>query len=84
MALGSLPASTATLSAAGPTITLDFTKSKSSTDAKNQKPKMESPQVHEFLVEKMATSLTKDPKFTAALAAAMLGKFLHRNPTEKW
>lgn len=83
--IGSLPCS------AGSTLTaLDLTKAKpSSTDhqiiAKQSKPaKMDSPEVRQFLVEQMASSLTKDPNFTAALAAAISGRILHQNPTEKW
>jgi hypothetical protein len=83
--IGSLPCS------AGSTLTaLDLKKAKpSSTDqiiAKQSKPvaKMDSPEVRQFLVEQMASSLTKDPNFTAALAAAISGRILHQNPTEKW
>ncbi|KAL3736884.1 hypothetical protein ACJRO7_025767 [Eucalyptus globulus] len=48
------------------------------------KPKTESPEIQRFLVEQMASSLTKDPSFTAALAAAISGKIFHQNPTGKW
>ncbi|NP_001292634.1 probable WRKY transcription factor 40 [Cucumis sativus] len=37
-------------------------------------PKFDSPELQQFLVEQMASSLTKDPNFTAALAAAISGK----------
>ncbi|XVF24664.1 hypothetical protein REPUB_Repub13aG0146700 [Reevesia pubescens] len=74
MTLGSVPCS-ASLNSSGPTFTLDLTKSKSSTDeARNSKPKMDSPEVRQYLVEHMASSLTKDPNFTAALAAAISGR----------
>lgn len=33
------------------------------------------PELHKFLVDHMASSLTKDPNFTAALAAAISGQF---------
>lgn len=47
--------------------------------------KIDSPDVRQFLVEQMASSLTKDPNFTAALAAAISGRIYdQRNPTEKW
>ncbi|KAK7402367.1 hypothetical protein VNO78_14571 [Psophocarpus tetragonolobus] len=60
-------------------MTLDLTKSKSTTHSKNINPKIESPQVPQVLVEQMASSLTKDPNFRAALVAAISGKMLHNN-----
>ncbi|OWM69570.1 probable WRKY transcription factor 40 [Punica granatum] len=83
--LGSVPCSTA-LNSSGPTITLDLTKSKSSNEIKTPpRPKVESPEFQRFLVEQMASSLTKDPSFTSALAAAISGRIqLHQSPTEKW
>uniref|UniRef100_A0A6N2M9S0 WRKY domain-containing protein n=1 Tax=Salix viminalis TaxID=40686 RepID=A0A6N2M9S0_SALVM len=80
--LGSAPCS-ASLVSSGPAITLDLTKSKSSNDAKGSKPKTDAPEVRQFLVEQMASSLTKDPNFTAALAAAISGRMLQQNHT-KW
>ncbi|XP_022724548.1 probable WRKY transcription factor 40 [Durio zibethinus] len=72
--LSSVPCS-ASLKSSGPTITLDLTKSKSSTDeGPNSKPKLDSPEARQYLVEQMASSLTKDPNFTAALAAAISGR----------
>ncbi|KAG6581625.1 putative WRKY transcription factor 40 [Cucurbita argyrosperma subsp. argyrosperma] len=48
---------------------------KPTTEAKTiSNPRFESPEVQKFLVEQMASSLTKDPNFTAALAAAISGK----------
>lgn len=84
-----LPGSAPLNSAAGSTVqltALELTKgSKPSSDiGKQSKPKMDSPEVRQFLVEQMASSLTKDPNFTAALAAAISGRMLHKNPTEKW
>ncbi|VFQ87276.1 unnamed protein product [Cuscuta campestris] len=38
------------------------------------------PEFQQFLVEQMATSLTKDPSFKAAIAAAITGKFV----AQKW
>ncbi|XP_020232263.1 probable WRKY transcription factor 40 [Cajanus cajan] len=78
--LGSVPCS-ASLSSSAPTVTLDWTKSKSSTksESKNIIPKIDSPEVPQVLVEQMATSLTKDPNFRAALVAAISGKMLHNN-----
>ncbi|KAG4944930.1 putative WRKY transcription factor 40 [Glycine soja] len=69
----------ASLSSSAPTVTLDWTKSKSSSESKNVNPKTESPEVPQVLVEQMATSLTKDPNFRAALVAAISGKMLHNN-----
>ncbi|KAL2332524.1 hypothetical protein Fmac_020105 [Flemingia macrophylla] len=71
----------ASLTSSAPTVTLDWTKSKSSTnsESKNIIPKIESPEVPQVLVEQMATSLTKDPNFRAALVAAISGKMLHNN-----
>ncbi|XVE89155.1 hypothetical protein DITRI_Ditri19aG0127900 [Diplodiscus trichospermus] len=73
LTLGSVPCS-ASVKSSGPTITLDLTKSKSSDEATNTKPKMDSPEVKKYLVEQMASSLTNDPNFTAALAAAISGR----------
>ncbi|KAM5578557.1 putative WRKY transcription factor 40 [Rosa sericea] len=79
MTLGSVPCSTS-LGTSGPTITLDLTKSKSNTsDTKSPKPRTETPEVRKLLVEQMASSLTKDPNFTKALAAAISGRFLQHN-----
>ncbi|KAI6689823.1 hypothetical protein NL676_026651 [Syzygium grande] len=98
MAIGSVPCSTS-LNSSGPTITLDLTKSKSPIDSPinnnnnnsnsnsnktASKPKTESPEIQRFLVEQMASSLTKDPSFTAALAAAISGKIFHQNSPGKW
>ncbi|KAL2936579.1 putative WRKY transcription factor 40 [Bienertia sinuspersici] len=41
----------------------------------NQVPKFSSPEFQKILAEQMASSLTKDPNFTAALAAAISGRF---------
>ncbi|KAK9922965.1 hypothetical protein M0R45_031401 [Rubus argutus] len=79
MTLGTVPCSTS-LGSSGPTITLDLTKSKSNTsDTKSPKPRTETPEVRKFLVEQMASSLTKDPNFTKALAAAISGRILQQN-----
>ena len=75
VAQGSVPCS-ASLGSSAPTLGLDLTKSKSSNDSKNPKPTIESPQVPQNLVEQMATSLTRDPNFRAALVAAISGKML--------
>ncbi|KAK4785990.1 hypothetical protein SAY86_002679 [Trapa natans] len=46
------------------------------------RPKAESPEFPQLLVEQMASSLTKDPTFTSALAAAISGRMHHQNPTD--
>ncbi|KAL3511971.1 hypothetical protein ACH5RR_024688 [Cinchona calisaya] len=88
--LGSVPCSTS-LSSSGPTITLDLTKPNKSHDQEGRNisgtPRnkvVDSPELQQFLVEQMASSLTKDPSFKAALAAAISGKFLQHNQTDKW
>ncbi|KAJ4822838.1 hypothetical protein Tsubulata_026090 [Turnera subulata] len=74
LTLGSVPC-TASLASSGQTITLDLTKSRSSSaDAKSSKPRTDTPEIKQFLIEQMASSLTKDPNFTAALAAAISGR----------
>ncbi|KAE8689515.1 metal transporter Nramp6-like [Hibiscus syriacus] len=79
--LSSVHAGSAPVKSAGPTITLDLTKSKScDEEARNHsKPKMNSPEIKQYLVEHMASSLTKDPNFTAALAAAISGRMYSTN-----
>ncbi|KAK3411132.1 hypothetical protein EUGRSUZ_J03117 [Eucalyptus grandis] len=81
--LDSVPRS-ASLSSSGPTVTLDLMKPKQETDVKSSQPKVDSPELRQFLIEQMASSLTKDPSFTTALAAAISGKMVGPYPTEKW
>ncbi|KAJ4874383.1 putative WRKY transcription factor 40 [Raphanus sativus] len=50
--------------------TVDLTESKKVTSPS----RIEFPEVQKLLVEQMASSLTKDPNFTAALAAAVTGR----------
>ncbi|CAH8330151.1 unnamed protein product [Eruca vesicaria subsp. sativa] len=60
------------------TTTVDLTESK-----KVRSPsRMDFPEVHKLLVEQMASSLTKDPNFTAALAAAVTGRLYQQNQTD--
>ncbi|KAI4331180.1 hypothetical protein MLD38_029390 [Melastoma candidum] len=83
--LGSAPCSTSPNSSK-PTITLDLVKpSKPPTsDIKNVlRPKSDSPKFQQFLVEQMASSLTKDPGFTSALATAISGKIFQHNSAGK-
>ncbi|MBA0691017.1 hypothetical protein Goari_008665 [Gossypium aridum] len=84
---GSSRRGSASLNPSGPTMTLDFGKTKPSGSdvariCSSSQPKMDSPQVRQYLVEQMATSLTKDPKFTAALAAAISGRMFQQSPVE--
>ncbi|KAF8389210.1 hypothetical protein HHK36_025903 [Tetracentron sinense] len=65
---GSVPCSTSH-SSTSPTITLDLTQPGS---------------CKQVLAQQMASSLSKDPSFAAAVAAAMSGRILHQNLTEKW
>lgn len=80
--LGSVPRS-ASLSSSGPTVTLDLMKPELDADVKSSQPKVDSPELRQFLIEQMASSLTKDPTFTTALAAAISGKIISPYPTEK-
>ncbi|PSS07576.1 WRKY transcription factor 40 [Actinidia chinensis var. chinensis] len=81
MTLGSAPCPPS-LSSSGPTITLDLTKPKTNTETKIPSQPINSPQFQQVLVEQMASSLTKDPGFKAALAAAISGRFLQHDQTE--
>ncbi|XP_051114228.1 probable WRKY transcription factor 40 [Andrographis paniculata] len=61
-------------------VTTDPTKPKLS-----QEGKIDGQELQHYLVEQMANTLTQDPNFKAALAAAISGKFLQqKNRTEKW
>ncbi|BAT82440.1 hypothetical protein LR48_Vigan07g249300 [Vigna angularis] len=68
---GSSPVSspTPTIGSACPTVTLDLVKSGFFETAQKSS-------VQQFLVQQMATSLTRDPNFTTALATAISGKIL--------
>ncbi|XP_057458510.1 probable WRKY transcription factor 40 [Lotus japonicus] len=71
---------TVSVPCSAPTVTLDWTKSKSSCkESKNMNPKIHSPEVPQILVEHMASSLTNDPNFRAALVAAISGQMLPKN-----
>ncbi|BAF25098.1 wRKY transcription factor WRKY76 [Oryza sativa Japonica Group] len=82
---GSLPCSIS-INSSGPTITLDLTKNGGAVqvveaahpppppDLKEVCREVASPEFRTALVEQMASALTSDPKFTGALAAAILQK----------
>ncbi|XP_027355610.1 probable WRKY transcription factor 40 [Abrus precatorius] len=61
----------------GPTVTLDLVQSKL-VDINAQKSS-----IQKFIVQQMATSLTRDPNFTAALANAISGRILDHASTGK-
>ena len=64
----------------GPTVTLDLTQPRPRAGADRSSPETESPEFQRRLAEEMATSLTKNPTFTAALASALSGRFLRLSP----
>ncbi|CAA3005960.1 probable WRKY transcription factor 40 [Olea europaea subsp. europaea] len=75
--LGTSPTS---FSSSRSTITLDLTKPEKTTDsARCSIREIDSPEFQQYLVEQMASILTKDPNFKASLAAAISGKFLQQN-----
>lgn len=77
--LGTVPCS-ASVSSAPATVTLDLTKPKAvQQESTNGRGALGSPEMQQFLVDQMASTLTKDPNFKAALAAAITGKFLQSN-----
>jgi hypothetical protein len=80
--LSTVPASTTS----APTITLDLTKpaEDQSNILSGSNRRVDSPEFQRFLVDQMANSLTKDPGFKAAVAAAISGKILQQNQTPKW
>ncbi|XP_010429891.1 PREDICTED: probable WRKY transcription factor 40 isoform X1 [Camelina sativa] len=63
-----------------PVTTVDLTESKKVTSPTSR---IDFPEVQKLLVEQMASSLTKDPNFTAALAAAVTGRLYQQNQTKK-
>ncbi|XP_044479624.1 probable WRKY transcription factor 40 [Mangifera indica] len=68
----------------GSPISFDLAKSKSSGNDRVVKPRIEAPEMKKFLVEQMASTLTKDPNFTTALAAAISGRMFQHNSADKW
>lgn len=70
------------LNPSGPTVTLDLTRPQPTTrpNPDRSSPETESPEFQRKLAEQLASSLTKDPGFTAALATAISGRFLHLSP----
>lgn len=69
--VGSVPCS----ASHGSTITFELGKSKSSGNDGVVKPRIDqAPEMKKYLVEQMASTLTKDANFTTALAAAISGR----------
>ncbi|KAL9250064.1 putative WRKY transcription factor 40 [Drosera capensis] len=72
----------ATLDSSAPTITLDLARTKPASagtmPASSASRRNNAPEFEKFMVDQMASSLTKDPNFTAALVAAISGKFLNQ------
>ncbi|KAF9596064.1 hypothetical protein IFM89_007117 [Coptis chinensis] len=82
--LKSVPYSTL-VGSSGPSITLDLTQPGFSHDTKISNQGVDqSPAYKQFLVEQMASSLSNDPSFKAALAAAISGRILQHPTAEKW
>ncbi|KAK2659263.1 hypothetical protein Ddye_005796 [Dipteronia dyeriana] len=92
--LNSVPvsSSSSSMKSTGPTITLDMIKPGLFDFRSSSKPVQgidhdhQAPQaIQQILVQQMASSLTRDPNFTAALAAAISGRFnVDQSMTEKW
>lgn len=72
----------ATLDSSAPTITLDLARTKPASPgtmpAYSASRRNNAPEFDKFMVDQMASSLTKDSNFTAALVAAISGKFLNQ------
>ncbi|OVA09233.1 DNA-binding WRKY [Macleaya cordata] len=83
--LGSVPCS-ASISSSGPTITLDLTQRGTTTHGvKRSSPEIDqsSPVFQQFLIEQMASNLSKDPSFKSALAAAISGRIFPHSLVNK-
>lgn len=71
---------------ASPTATIDMIQPGFLFDdaKKSSVQQIEAPAIHQILVQQMASNLTKDPNFTAALAAAISGRFADQARTQRW
>nr|QWQ79433.1 wrKY11 [Juglans sigillata] len=74
--LGSVHSFSSMRSSSRPTVTLDLIQSGLCESAKNSNQHVDSPAFQQFLVQQMASSLTRDPNFTETLAAAISGRIL--------
>ncbi|KAG2691379.1 hypothetical protein I3760_08G006300 [Carya illinoinensis] len=72
--LGSVHSFSSMRSSSCPTVTLDLIQSGLRESAKNSIQHADSPAFQQFLIQQMASSLTRDPKFTETLAAAISGR----------
>ncbi|KAK9054631.1 hypothetical protein SSX86_025710 [Deinandra increscens subsp. villosa] len=89
--LGSVPCSTS-LGSSGQTITLDLTTPptpqpnpcEEAITMVDGNPRVDTQDFQQFLVDQMASSLTKDPSFKAALAAAISGRMVQQNQSQRW
>ncbi|XVE53539.1 hypothetical protein DITRI_Ditri03aG0011000 [Diplodiscus trichospermus] len=80
----SAPVSIPTKSSA-PTVTLELMQPAGlGDDTKKPVQQIEAPAIQQILVQQMAASLTRDPNFTAALAAAISGRVVDQNRIEKY
>ncbi|KAE8658225.1 hypothetical protein F3Y22_tig00116973pilonHSYRG00003 [Hibiscus syriacus] len=81
----SAPVSSAQTKASAPRVTLDLMQPAGLGDD-NQKPaqQIDAPAIQQLLVNQMAASLTRDPNFTAALAAAISVRVVNQNTIGKW
>ncbi|KAL3500334.1 hypothetical protein ACH5RR_039427 [Cinchona calisaya] len=68
---------------AGPKETVDFMNRGLCNNFQRSVSEIESNAIQQLVVEKMATSLTRNPSFTAALAAAISGRILSHDLEEK-
>ncbi|RZC84551.1 hypothetical protein C5167_047340 [Papaver somniferum] len=83
--IGSVPCSTS-INSSGPTITLDLTQPGlsrhqdiGSAHKSNSDEITKSPVFHQFLIEQMASNLSKDPTFKSALATAISGRYFQQS-----
>lgn len=86
--LSSVPvSSSSSMKSISPAITFDMIKSGLFDHRELRKSVQEidqEPAIQQILVQQMASSLTRDPNFTAALAAAISGRFVDQARTGKW
>ncbi|KAI3939198.1 hypothetical protein MKX01_002066 [Papaver californicum] len=81
--IGSVPCSTS-INSSGSTITLDLTQHGLShqeigAHKSNSDEISKSPVFHQFLIEQMASNLSKDPTFKSALATAISGRYFQQS-----
>ncbi|XVE71257.1 hypothetical protein DITRI_Ditri10aG0136300 [Diplodiscus trichospermus] len=80
----SAPAS-APFKASAPTVTLELMQLAGlGDDTKKPAQQIDAPAIQQILVQQMADSLTRDPNFTAALAAAISGRVVDQHSIGKW